>query len=533
MKKIIIGVVAAVLWLVGVVAFSVAASRAGASGAQFVVLTVKEDSVKDYNTMPVFKELAEDTGIEVQWIYKNSTQYSNTTDPVGTKGIDAIYHTGFSNLKLYDYGRRGRIVAIDEYLDVMPNFSEILKKRPDIREALESPDHHIYSLPRVEEMGLKAYPNILYINKAWIEKLIEENDMPAGVELTSEMLKDGLDLSRSQFKAILEKFRDHDFAGGGKTVPLTFVSGNWQGNESDFIASFGVPENRDHKIIKDDTIISTIEDEKWFDAVCEMREWYKEKLIRTSSFTQSDIEFLARGQDGRYGAFYWWEKDTVLAKDLRDDYVIVLPLKDDDGNRYVGMSNELEIEKGECVVLSTCADKESLLSYFDKFFEPDYSAQLNYGSIKSGAFLPNKVGGKLIPQNDHGDQSADDFRMKNAPYGVVYLTEEVWNSSVEMESRAKLRLENLENYVKPYTIEGIKPIPNLNYTEQELKELNTYEAMLANNISGWFTKSITLEDPTRESWQGMLNTNKSALDAVLKINNDAYKRYLTATEKKA
>ena len=198
----------------------------------------------------------------------------------------------------------------------------------------------------------------------------------------------------------------------------------------------------------------------------------------------------------------------------------------------MGVSNELEIEKGECVILDACEDKEGLLSYFDKFFEPEYSAQLNYGSIKSGAFLSEKVGGKLIPNDDHGVQSADDFRMKNAPYGVVYLTEEVWANSVEMESRAKLRLENLQSYVKPYTFEGVKSIPNLNYTQDELTTLNTYESSLANNIASWFTGSVTGGSlPSRESWQSMLNTNRASIDTVLRINQLAYDRYLDAINK--
>ncbi|MDE6442665.1 MAG: hypothetical protein K2L12_07955 [Clostridia bacterium] len=540
MKKAIIGISAAVIWLICVILFAVAAKSGSGAEHQFTVLTVKEDAVKDYNTMPVFKQLAEDTGIEVHWIYNTSTQYSNNTDPVGIKGIDAIYHSGFSNLKLYDYGRRGRIVAIDDYLRVMPNFSKILKERPDIQEALKSPDGHIYSLPRVEEMGLKAYPNMLYLNKKWVEKLINDSDkeLPAGVSLTAADLVDGLDLSRNQFKAILQKFNEYDMDGDGSTnneVPLAFVSGNWQGNESDLIASFGVPENREHKTIVDGKITFTVEDEKWFTAVCELADWNQKGLIRSSSFTQTDSDFLARGQDGRYGSFYWWEKDTVLDKTKRDDYIIVLPLKDDDGNRYVGVSNELEVEKGACVVLDACEDKEGLLSYFDKFFEPDYSAQLNYGSIQSGAFLSQKVNGKLIPNDNHGEQSADDFRMKNAPYGVVYLTKEVWENNVQMETRASLRLENIDKYVKPYTFKVADSfatsIPNLNYTQEELISLNTYESSLSNNIASWFATSITGgATPTRESWQNLLTTNKNSLDTVKSINQAAYDRYVAATQ---
>ena len=129
MKKIIIAASVALLWVAGVVAYTVVGtSKTTETGEQFTVLSVKEDSVKDYNTMPVFQDLAADTGINVKWIYNTSTQYANNTDPVGIKGIDAIYHSGFSNLKLYDYGRRGRIVAIDKYLASMPNFKKILAR---------------------------------------------------------------------------------------------------------------------------------------------------------------------------------------------------------------------------------------------------------------------------------------------------------------------------------------------------------------------------------------------------------------------
>ena len=286
MKKAIIGISVAVIWLVCVILFAVAAKSGSSSQHQFTVLTVKEDAVKDYNSMPVFKQLAEDTGIEVYWTYNTSTQYSNNTDPVGIKGIDAIYHSGFSNLKLYDYGRRGRIVAIDQYRNVMPNFDRILKARPDIAEALKSPDGHIYSLPRVEEMGLKAYPNMLYLNKKWVKKLIDEGELSkVGVDVKEEELVDGLDISRNEFKKILQLFNDKDMDDDGTTtneVPLAFVSGNWQGNESDLIASFGVPENKEHKTLVNGKITFTIEDENWFTAVQELADWYQRGLIRSA-----------------------------------------------------------------------------------------------------------------------------------------------------------------------------------------------------------------------------------------------------------
>lgn len=539
MKKIIAGVLVVVLWFAVVISYTVIATRGDSDedSHEFTILTVKEETVKDYNTMPVFKALAKETGRDVYWTYNTSTQYANNTDPVGINGIDAIYHSGFSNLQLYNYGSRNRIVAIDGYLKYMPNFAKILEDRPDIAEALKSPDGHIYSLPRVEEMGLKAYPNILFLNKVWVEKLMDDNSMPSELgALTKEDLTDGLILKRSQFKAILQKFNECDMPYSGSKdnkIPLSFVSGNWQGNESDLIASFGVPENAEHKTIIDGKVSFTVENENWFKAVKELNDWFNKKLIRSTAFTQTQDEFLAKGQDGRYGAFYWWEKETVVSKDLQDNYIMLQPLVDDEtGKQYVGLSNELEIEKGECVILSSCKDKEGLLAYFDKFFEPLYSAQLNYGSIDSGAFQKQKEGEKLIPNDDHGAQSADDFRMKNAPYGVVYLTKEVWENDVEMESRAKLRLERLNTYLENNSFTNVKSIPNLNYTKEELDTLNRYENSLGKNITSWMINKITSSgSPSVSDWQSFLKTNANSLEQVKSVNQKAYDRYLEATVK--
>ncbi|MDE6414801.1 MAG: hypothetical protein K2K48_05260 [Anaeroplasmataceae bacterium] len=524
MRKIIIYVSVILFWFVGVILFCNLGKKSSNSDEHdFTILSVKEDAVKDYNSMPVFQKLAKETGKDVYWVYNTSVQYSNNPDPVGISGIDAIYHSGFSNLKLYNYGKRNRIVAIDKYLKSMPNLSRILEERPDIKEALTSPDGHIYSLPRVEEMGLKAYPNILFINKKLLASMIQSGTMPVK-SLKESDLVDGLDLSRNEFKEILRVFNKMD-----GIVPLNFVSNCWQGNESDLIASFGVAENREHKTIIDGKITFTITEEAWFNAIVELNSWYSEGLIRSASFTQDQDTFLAKGQNGSYGAFYWWEKETVVANP--EDYIIVRPLKNSDGNRYVGVSNELEVEKGACVILDSCADKAGLLAYFDKFFEPEYSAQLNYGSIESGAFKSEKVDNKLIPNDDHGVQSADDFRMKNAPYGVVYLTQNEWDNSIQMESRAQLRLDRLNQFIKPYSYNGAIGIPNLNYTEEELNQLNVSESSLGNNILNWMTKSITKEKPTKESWEKFLSNNKAAIDTILKINQDAYDRYLEAIKK--
>ena len=101
-----------------------------------------------------------------------------------------------------------------------------------------------------------------------------------------------------------------------------------------------------------------------------------------------------------------------------------------------------------------------------------------------------------------------------------------------MESRAKLRLENLEGYVKEYTYPKATSIPNLNYTQDELVTLNVYESSLANNVASWYTNSITNGGtPSKESWQNLISVNSESIARVLEINQAAYDRYMSAIEK--
>ena len=57
---------------------------------------------------------------------------------------------------------------------------------------LTAPDGHIYSLPKVEEMNLLPYPNLLFLNKVWVTDLINSGKIDF---LTVADLKDGLKLN--------------------------------------------------------------------------------------------------------------------------------------------------------------------------------------------------------------------------------------------------------------------------------------------------------------------------------------------------
>ncbi len=511
---------------------------------KFKIISSKNALAMDYNEMKIFKDLKASTNVNVNWENISESAYATQKSLImstASRHPDALYHAGFTNKELIQYGTsRNVIIAIDKYLDYMPNFKAILEKRPDIKAALESPDGHIYSLPRVEEMGLKEYPNILFINKEWVGKLIDQNKL--SFTLSKDDLKDGLKLKRSQYKEILSYFKSMDMNGDGSTsdeIPLSFVHGNWQGNESDLIASFGIPENADHKTIIDGKVVFTCQDTKWRIAISELSTWVKDGLIETAAFEDGQDTFLAKGKVNakgfeKLGSFYWWEMETVISESEQENYITLQPLVDDEtGKQYVGKSNLLEIEKGECVIFNKCDYKEVLLTYLDRFFDPYISAQINYGPIGIVYSETKDEKGRLVNLPVPSGTTMDELRLKNAPLGMIYLSEEQWENNVVMEPRAVLRLERLQKYVKPYAYENATPFPNISYTLEEINALARYETNLGDVISAqfmeWMLAGKAISDTEWNDFQAKLT--KAGIEQVKKINQDGYNRYLESMGK--
>lgn len=503
----------------------------------FEIIAPKNSMADEYKDIQILNEMAESAGVEIQWQNLTGSAYSTQKTTImanRSKWPDAIYHAGFTNKELLQYGSsRNYIVAIDQYLDHMPQFKKILDSRPDIRAAIESADGHIYSLPRIEEMGLKQYPNILFLNKVWLGQLIDQNKL--SFELTKDQLVDGLSLTRNQYKEILTHFKNNDMNGNGDSndeIPLSFVSGNWQGNESDLLASFGIPENKDHKTIVDGKVTFTVQDTKWRKAVSEISTWVGNGLIDPSAFEDSQDAFLAKGKNDaqgnpKFGSFYWWESETVVSKNQYENYIVVKPLIDDEtGQRYVGVSNELEIEKGVAVIFSKCDNIPLLCSYFDKFYEPYNSAQINYGPI--GIVFEEELdeNGMLVTKELPEGVTTDELRLKYAPMGCVCLTDNEWNNYVHMEPRAKLRLERLNEHVKPYTMEGVETIPNISYTFDEINTLSRYETTLGTTISSFFVSALiagkAISDNDWNTFQQKLQD--SGIETVKSINQAGFDR---------
>ena len=503
----------------------------GAKALSFSIYSSKNASALDYNDMKIMQDLYETTNVYVTWENVSESVYGQQKNLIfgnSKDRPDAIYHAGMSAGEIIKYAQRKVLLPISDYLEYMPNFAKILEERPDIKSQLvNEEDGKIYSLPRVEEMGLLQNPNLLFLNKVWAAQAIEAGAVEG---VTAADLVDGLALTADQMAAMLKYFKDNDMNGNGNADderPLSFVYNNWQGNQCDLYGMFGLNDNLEHRIVVDDTITYTVLDERFRDATNFIAGWVSAGLIDKVSFEQSQDNFLANGKGlETYGAFYWWESETVVSNP--ENYIVCSPLIGPNGDQTISVSNNPEVSTGEVVIFADCPNVEVLLTYFDRYYDPVISAQINYGPIGIVYEEDVDADGMLVQKPLDGDRTADELRLQNAPLGIIYLSDYAWNNVVHMEPRAQLRLERLKAYATPYVPANVKPCPNLQFTLQELNTLSNYETNLNDyirtNLIKWLMNG-GISDSDWTTFQGDLN-GKTKLADIQAVYQAAYDRYI-------
>ena len=502
----------------------------GAQEISFRIYSSKNASAKDYNDMDIMQTLYEDTNVFVEWENVSESIYAEQKNLIFSNTNnrpDAIYHAGMSASEIIRYASRKVLLPISDYLEYMPNFSRILEERPDIRKQITNvEDGKIYSLPRVEEMGLLQNPNLLFLNKNWTLEAIEAGAVSG---LTAEDVKDGIRLTAAQMESLLTYFLNNDMNGNGQNDerPMTFVYNNWQGNQCDLYGMFGLNDNTDHRVIVDGKVTYTVLDDRFKEATQFINGWVKKGLIDEVSFEQTQDNFLANGKGTElYGAFYWWESETVVSDP--ENYVVCQPLVGPNGDQTICVSNNPEVGTGELVVFAGTPNVEVLLTYFDRYYDPMISAQINYGPI--GIVYEEELdeNGMLVQKELPEDKTADELRLENAPLGICYLSDYAWENVVHMEPRAQLRLERLEAYATPYVPTGVQPVPNLQFTQEELNTLTLYETNIVNYINQhlitWLRNGLT--DADWEAFKTELLSTRVGLNEVRKVYQAAYDRYV-------
>lgn len=428
------------------------------------IVSPKAALAPDYSEMVIFDRLQKATNVKIKWNNIPGDGYQEKKNLMLASGDlpDAFYASGFSDHDLIQYGQNGTIIPLEDLIDkYAPNLKKLFEQRPDLKKVVTAPDGHIYSLPRAEEMDLVGMPNIMFINKVWLDKL--GLAMPTTLE---------------EYHDVLKAFKEKDPNGNGKQdeIGLTFWYNGWCGNEGDLIGLFGLPDSpfeADHRVVRDGKVLYAAVQPEFKEAINYYNGWVKEGLIDPEVVTQKTEQLFAKGktEDPTLGSFIWWENTEVVGTDRVKDYVVLPPLKGKDGKIVIGRSNYSEYGRDAFVITSANKNPEVTMRWVDELYEPKMSAQINWGPI--GEIYEEDANGMLVNKELPDGVAMGELRQKVAPGGPFVVLKDHFGSVVDMEPRAKERLAILDEYYKPHMVQ--ENYPSIFFSPEELEIINTIE----------------------------------------------------------
>lgn len=463
-----------------------------------------------YDQMQLTQQWAEDTSVNVTWSMLTEDVYSEKKNLLLASGDlpDILWNTGLSDAEIATYSQNHTLVPLDElFADNCPTLSALLDARPDIRSAVTSEDGHIYTLPTVEELGLVAFPNFLYLNTDWLGAV--GRTMPTTIEELHE---------------VLLAFKEQDPSGTGNVIPLSFEPGSFCANPWDIITAYsGQPDNNDHRVVIDRKAVFTASTEEWKKGVAQLATWYAEGLIDVESFSQDDTAYLAKGKAETevLGAFYWWEATEFVGEDREGHYALCPVLAGADGVKRASVSNNQEIGRGAFAMTRTCRYQAAVMRWVDRMYDPVMSAQNNWGPI--GVTLQYNDAGMLdqIPVSE--GESAGERRQKVAPGGPKAITAEDFQTVVLPEPRAALRQQLVAAEYSQWAANDA--FPPVVFTNAELDDLSLIESDVASLVKQRFAEWV-VNGGIEGGWADYLDDlTSTGIDRLMEIYQAALDRY--------
>jgi putative aldouronate transport system substrate-binding protein len=465
----------------------------------------------DYGTMTLVKQWQGDTGVQIKWENLPENVYKEKKALLLASGDlpDAFYGTGFSDADIAVNGANGTLVPLESLIDkYAPNLKKIFEKRPEIKAAVTASDGHIYTLPAAEELGIGAVPFFWSINTTWLAKV--------GLPMPT---------TADEYYRVLQAFKTQDPNGNGKAdeIPLSFIGNWWCADVGDLFAALsGMPDNPDHRIVRDDKVIHTASQPQYRDAIATLHKWYAEGLIDREAFTQTDKQYLAKGKskDPVVGSFVWWETEEVVGAGRVKDYALMAPLQGPAG-RLVGRANGGDYSRDAFAITRVNKYPEVTMRWVDRLYDPVMSAQVAWGPIGEG--LQKNASGVLVSMPDKAGESAGERKQRIAPGGPRVVLKEDFKAVVAPEPRAAQRQKDLEKTYLPYAEKQSYPL--VFFTQEELQQVNEISTELKSLVdekrAAWIVRGGVEKD-----WDTYLAQLKSAgLDELMSVYQTAYDRH--------
>lgn len=488
------------------------------------------DSQIDFNDMEFFKALEEATNVHIDFVCYVTSAYADQKNLMLASGD---YYDGFfgyeaiSMSDLITYGEMGMFLPINDLIDqYCPNYKAVLEETPVLDGLSTAFDGNKYSWGSISEADSRDYPDLLYINKTWLDNL--GLDMPTTME---------------EYFDVLTAFKEQDANGNGDPndeIPYTFVAFNHITGYGSFFGAYGEaqPTNGGNALLDyfvvgdDDSLIYTPITDEYYNSIIELRKFVEAGLWDTEGFVQDGTQFSAKlaTETPTVGSAYCWSTSS-FGPTTMDQYVPLPPLKataDSDAPKVHQRKNHISVQATGLALTEKCKNPEILAQWVDLFYDPVISILANKG-------LDNVT---EIDEdgNVHYDNSLDADGVKKMQFASYYapgdeapknLTSAIDAKRIYEPADEDEKQDTINKYYKP--LESSVTLPAMNYKSDEQEWLNDYGLNIQEYVRGKQTEWLMGTAKIEDEWDSYLAQLKSlGLDEFLERMQTVYNRTIAA-----
>lgn len=453
------------------------------------------------NDKMVIKEIEKRTGIKVNVLnYSSATYQDKLKMTIATGKLPDIFH-GLKAAELKKIGQQKAVVAINDYVDMLPNFKKLyVDENPTVVKSFGDQDGKLYSWP-IYNMNRDVNHGMMFrkdiFDKNNIPEWTNTEEFYQALKKLKEIYPDSYPLASKTKENI---FRDLSYGWGigGISYPAYF-------DEKDQTWKYA-PTSTEHKEMLDF-----------------MKKLYNEGLL--------DPEFITDTPDS------WTSKMTTDKSFVTFDWIGRLDLfynqvkaQNPDYNlRYgnpVGPTGNIrtlpKIDTDFGIAVANNENKEAALKLLDYLSSPSGAALVTLG-VEGETFNFDANGKPVYPELK--DVPLVDIKVLEDRYGMwlegMYLRPDrrsVYYNFTEKEQEAQDKIVSGKKF---------EPLdPALNLTDEEVSTIAELQASLekaGNEFNAKYVLNKDFGDTQWTEWQQ--NAVKLGADKLVQVFNDAQKRF--------
>jgi len=468
----------------------------------------------DWSKMVFFQEMEKKTNIHFEFDTPTLETFDNQKALAFSSGDYAGVFLGamLSTQDQVKYGvdQKYLIPLEDLIAQYCPNITQMFKDHPEVKASVTASDGHIYAIPQYTVAPI-AMVGSGWVDYKWLEKIgMSADQLPKTVDDLYTMLKKMKDAGCKYPYSVGDDGAEHGVSLYSNILP-----------------AFGVA-SRGFYVDNGKVKYGLAQTDKATAFFQYVNKLYTEKLLDPDTFTQGYAEMNAKGTAGDVGLAFHAIPTLIYGSSMTNEEAAKYPVlpalssSSSAGKQMVERTGS-GITQGTFALTDKCTNKEAMMRWVDYLYSEEGSLLIHYGPEGLGYKINSDgVYEQILPadgrsyEERRGGSITPDCGIP-CPKFVRAKTEGNWSDPLQ-----QTRVKQIDEKVWPY---AVLPMPDLFFTADEQKTIDTYSTDLSKYISENGAKFMTGEKNLSDYQSFVDGFKQLHLDDMITVYQTAYNRW--------